>query len=262
MPPDSAFPLQSRAWQEAAVEFLAEPVDAGRQRLAAYRELLLEAGKRVNLTAIRDPDGIDFRLILDALRLAPVIREYLREDPSASSLIDIGSGAGIPGIPLAIALPELRVTMIEATGKKSWFIEQAISQLGIENATVIHGRAEDLGRDARWRESRDLAVARAVGSLPTLLELAMPLVRVGGRAWFPKGTLGPAELEAGRRAAAMLGAAIIDVVMLEQIEGCPLTNVVRASKMGPMTDHYPRRPGVPAREPLGGYRHEVTHLLP
>ncbi len=220
--------------------------------LARYRDLMLEANARFNLTAIRDREGVDFRLILESLRLAPFVQEATSMASATARMVDIGAGAGIPGVPLAIVFPEIDVSLIDATGKKVRFIESAITSLSLSNCQAVHGRAEELGRLPDWRETHDLAIARAVGSLPTLLELSMPLLRTGARAIFPKGILPAEEVDAAHRAAQMLNAKLLPIVTLDPVEGCPVTQVAQADKMGPITERYPRRPGLPAREPLGG----------
>ncbi|MGE3798102.1 MAG: 16S rRNA (guanine(527)-N(7))-methyltransferase RsmG [Thermomicrobiales bacterium] len=220
--------------------------------LARYRDLILTANERFNLTAIRDPEGVEYRLLLESLRLHSLLASRVGTISGSERLIDVGSGSGIPGIPLAILFPGIGVDMIEATSKKARFIEESIHALGLANATVTHGRAEDLAREPTWRETRQIGTARAVGPISTLLELTMPFLEVGCRAVFPKGKLAPAELESGHRSAKLLGARLDAVIELEPLEGCPDTHVVLAHKIAPIADRYPRRSGLPARDPLGG----------
>ncbi len=220
--------------------------------LTGYRERILATNEHTNLTAIRDPEGIDFRLVLESMRLAPFVREAAGDKVEAVRLVDVGSGSGIPGIPLAVLFPNIKVAMIEATSKKATFIDETIRDLSLENASVIHGRSEEIARLPEWRESRQIATARAVGQIATLLELTMPLLKVGGRAIFPKGEIGRGERDGGERAAQMLGSRVVSIVELTPVGGCPATQVVLADKIAAMTDRYPRRPGLPARDPLGG----------
>lgn len=214
-------------------------------RFAAYQRLLIEWNAKFNLTAIIDPTEIERRLFLDALRLVPVITRLAGDD--ASSLVDIGSGAGFPGIPLAITEPARPVTLIEATGKKVSFLTHVITELGLNQARAIHARAEEFARLPAERGRYDLATARAVSSLPALIELTMPLLQVGGHAVFPKGVDLAEELAAGQRAAAHLGARIVS----DEIAPGSSTRVVIVTKERPTSVQFPRRAGIPAREPLG-----------
>lgn len=214
-------------------------------RFAAFQRLLLEWNARFNLTAITAPDAIERRLFLDALLLAPVI-DRLSPDRSRP-LVDIGSGAGFPAIPLAIVQPERPITLIEATGKKVTFLEHLIATLGLGRVHAIHARAEDIARQPGHRAGYDVVTARAVSALPALIELAMPLLRVGGHAVFPKGLDLSDELAAGQRAAALIGARIAGAEIALGGE----TRIVVVAKQQPTSDRYPRRAGIPAREPLG-----------
>ena len=243
---------QSPGWLAASEALLGGLEPATQSRLASYRDLLLAWNQRFNLTALRSAQEIDSRLILESMRLVALIRECAEHAAKGATVVDIGSGAGIPGLPISILCPALDVTMVEATGKKARFIGEVIEQLELLNAQTIHDRAEDLAHRAGYRESFDIAVARAVGSLSTLLELSMPFLRPGGRAFFPKGALEEAENSQARSAARLLGATIAEVVALPEIDGCPFTQVVIADRIEGIPARYPRRAGIPAREPLGG----------
>jgi 16S rRNA (guanine527-N7)-methyltransferase len=232
-----------------------------RGRLGVYRDLLLEWNGRFNLTAVTEPGEVDRRLVGDALRLLPEVDAYLDDsrtrgaqrvpEESRRSLVDVGSGGGVPGLVVAICRPGLDVTLVEATGKKVAFLRHAIAALGLERVEAIHGRAEELGRDDRYRARYDLATARAVASLPALLELCVPLLRVGGRALFPKGADLGTELAEGERAAALVGARIVRAEALPTGPGETVTRLVIADKIGETPTRYPRRSGIPAKEPLG-----------
>ncbi len=220
-----------------------------------YRSLLLDRGAKVNLTAISDPDEVDRRLFLDALQMVPALDAYQRlagvdERGRARrlQLVDIGSGAGFPGLVLKIARPDFQVTLVEATGKKATFLQDVITALNLDGVAAIHARAEDVAHDRRHREAYDLATARAVAALPALLELCVPLLRLGGHAFFPKGLEIAEELGAGQRAAPLVGARVIDADLLPSGE----SRLVTVEKTGLTPPRYPRRAGIPAREPLGG----------
>ena len=214
-------------------------------RFDTYRRLLLDWNTRTNLTAITDPTEVERRLFLDALLMVPALDAAA--GTAGARLVDVGSGAGFPGLALKIARPRLDVTLVEATGKKVAFLDHAIAELGLRGVIAIHARAEELGRDRAHRDSYDLATARAVASLAALLELCAPLLRVGGHALFPKGPAIAEELAAGRRAAPALGVRILDAAPL----GESGTRLVLIEKTAPTPDRYPRRAGIPAREPLG-----------
>lgn len=230
-------------------------------RFRAYRRLLVAWNDRFNLTAVTDPAEMDRRLFLDALRMVPALDEVVatrvaprvatrvaRGGRRAARLVDLGSGAGFPGLALKVARPDLDVTLVEATGKKVDFLQRAIEELGIDRVVAVHARAEDLGRDPAYRGTFDIVTARAVAALPVLMELAAPLLRSGGWALFPKGLDLAAELDAGRAAGGVVGATVRSAARL----GDAATRLVRVEKTGVTPARYPRRPGIPAREPLGG----------
>jgi 16S rRNA (guanine527-N7)-methyltransferase len=219
-------------------------------RLVRYRELLVARNQQVNLTAIRDPDEIERRLFLDALAMLPALDAFVsqltpREQPFR--LIDVGSGGGFPGLALKIARPDLDVTLVDATAKKVAFLNDVIADLDLPGAQAVHGRAEELGHDANYRERFDLATARAVATLPVLFEYVIPFLRVPGAAFLPKGLAIDEELRAGRRAARALGATVLSADPLPVAS----TRLVIAHKTAPTPATYPRRTGVPSRAPLG-----------
>jgi 16S rRNA (guanine527-N7)-methyltransferase len=219
------------------------------RRLTRYRDLLLEWNQRFNLTAMKSAAEIDRWLIGDALRMLPAIDELI-EEPTAR-LIDVGTGAGFPGLVLKIARPYLRVTLLDATNKKVAFLRTVIDDLGLEHVEAVHGRAEELARDPDHRGIYDLATARAVSSTPALLELCMPFVRVGGHGLFPKSTNIDEELATAIRVAPTLGARFARNEVLPATATAPVTRLLIFAKIGRTPTQYPRRSGLPAHEPLG-----------
>ncbi|MFM9108819.1 MAG: 16S rRNA (guanine(527)-N(7))-methyltransferase RsmG [Chloroflexota bacterium] len=218
------------------------------ERLLAYRDLLLAWNERFNLTAVRESEAAERVLLLDSLLMLPAIDEAAAASGlRRPSLIDIGSGGGLPAIPLAICRPDLDITLVEATGKKVRFLDQAARELGLSGVRAIAARAEDLARDPAERERYDLATARAVASLPALIELATPFLREGGVALFPKGRAIEDELAAARTACRELGCQVASAATLPGGE----TMLVTVVKTGPTSARYPRRSGIPARQPLG-----------
>src|SRR5579859_8245004 len=174
-----------------------------------------------------------------------VLVEHLGE---ARRLVDIGSGGGLPGLPLKIARPDLSVTLVEADQSKAAFLVQACAALGLRDVEVIARRAEDLGRDPNYRERFDVAVARALAPMPVLAELCLPLVRVGGRLLAQKTEA--EDLDSARHAIEVLGGSLAGAAAAPS--GARLKGtVVIVEKIRPTPDTYPRRPGVPARKPLG-----------
>jgi 16S rRNA (guanine527-N7)-methyltransferase len=217
------------------------------ERLAAYRDLILEWNRKFNLTAFHDADAIDGRLIAESLRLLPFL-------PNTAGLraVDLGTGAGVPGIPLAIARPDIDFTLIDATGKKVRFLELVASKLGLANVTAIHDRSENLAHDPEYREQNDLIVARAVTQLAALAELALPFLREEGRALLPKGAELGEELNRALTAMELVGGRLVSAELLPPVSCCGVTRLVILDKIGPSLARYPRRPGVPEHDPLGG----------
>jgi 16S rRNA (guanine527-N7)-methyltransferase len=220
-------------------------------RYARYRDLLLTWNDRFNLTAIREPDEVERRLFLDALAMIPtldrIVASLAERTEKVPWLVDVGSGAGLPGLALKIARPEIDVTLVDATAKKVSFLDAVIKELELPAVRAVHGRAEDLGQDPVYRGQFDVVTARAVASLPVLLEYVVPLLAVGGTALLPKGLAIEAELRQGRRAAAKLGARIVATDRLPDTA----TRLVVAAKQAPTPVQYPRRAGIPSRTPLG-----------
>ena len=242
-------------WHGLAIEAdrIGMPLDEQMlRRFADFRTLLLDRSAHVNLTAISDPDEAERRLFLNALAMVPAIDEFLAQSAQLGTgsvrLIDIGSGAGLPGIALKIVRPELNVMLLDATAKKVTFQRDVISTLRLTGIEAIHGRAEELGRDPRFREVFQLTTARAVASLPTLLELVTPFLDVGGEALLPKGLDLDKELKSGLRAARQLGCTLLDAELMPG--GTSRLVRVRKTTLTPQT--YPRRTGIPNRLPLGG----------
>ncbi|MDI3339873.1 MAG: 16S rRNA (guanine(527)-N(7))-methyltransferase RsmG [Sphaerobacter sp.] len=232
-------------------EALGVPLDdAALDRFARYRDLLLDWNQRVNLTRVTDPTEVELRLFADSLLLVPYLRRFREANPATPlRLVDVGSGGGFPGIPLKIALPDLDVTLVDATAKKVAFLDAAIAALGLADARAVHGRAEELGHLPDYRGRFDVVTARAVARLPTLLEYCLPLLRPGGLGLFPKGRDATAEAAEARTALATLHARLVavDPAPLEELAG---TAIVVVEQTMPVPASYPRRAGLPAKRPL------------
>jgi 16S rRNA (guanine527-N7)-methyltransferase len=216
-------------------------------RLEAYVALLLAANERFNLTRVTEPINVARTHLLDALAALP----YLEEIGSGRA-VDLGSGGGVPAIPIAIARPELSWLLVESVGKKARALSDFVDELRLPALQVVAERAETVGRDPRYRETASLVTARAVAGLPVLAELALPLLAPGGQllAWKGPLTARDAELRQGARAVAQLGGARPEVLSagIPQLGG---HTFVRVAKQRSTPARYPRRPGEPARRPLG-----------
>lgn len=211
-----------------------------------YYGELIAWNQRANLTAITDPDAVLEKHFLDSLSC---VLGFPPRPWEGLSLVDIGTGAGFPGIPLKLALPGLRLTLIESTGKKTQFLSYVVRSLGLEETAVLTGRAEDLGQKQEHREKSDIAVSRALAALALLAEYCLPFVRVGGRFIAPKRTGIEEEVAAGRVAISILGGKLLPPVRLPD----PTRQLIVAQKVAPTPPAYPRRAGIPAKRPLGTY---------
>jgi 16S rRNA (guanine527-N7)-methyltransferase len=212
-------------------------------QFATYAAELRGWNERVNLTAITDPAEIGTRHFLDSLRCA------LSWGEAPRSLIDIGAGAGFPGLPLKILRPGLELTLVESIAKKAAFLEHIAGLLDLKDVRVVVGRAEAAGRDPAHRERYDVAVARAVAELRVLAEYCLPLVRLGGRFLAPKGGQIVDEVAAARGAVELLGGRLLAVEPAE-IPGVEPRTLVVVEKIAPTPPEYPRTPGVPAKRPI------------
>lgn len=218
-------------------------------QLMAYRDLLHVRNQMVNLTAVRDFDGIERRLILESLRLHSTVKCLAA--PRHGRVMDLGSGGGIPGMVLAIAFPEFTFTLLDATGKKVAFLQDCIDELGLDHVKAVHGRAEELAHEIEWRSAYDIVTARAVTSLAALLELGLPFVQVTGWLVLPKGADIEEEMKPAKRAAAKLGGTIVKASFLPLVGSLVDTRLVLVRKDAPTPGTFPRRAGLPTRAPLG-----------
>ena len=212
-----------------------------RERLGRYLQLLYEANTQMNLTSIRDPETAWMRHVMDSLSLVPVLASV-----EAGRIIDVGSGGGLPGIPLSIVIPESRFVLLEATGKKAAFLKYVIDELGLDNVRVAADRSETAAtHGSAHRGAFDVVVARAVGPLPVLVELTIPLATVGGFVVAIKGEKALQEIEDAAEAMSILRCEVVDMVE------SPTGTIVIIRKNNPTPRLYPRRPGEPKRRPLG-----------
>ncbi|NCC53381.1 MAG: 16S rRNA (guanine(527)-N(7))-methyltransferase RsmG [Spartobacteria bacterium] len=207
--------------------------------LSAYLTMLLAVNRQVNLTAVRDRDEAWMRHIFDSLLLWSHL-------PEQGCVLDVGSGGGLPAIPLAICCPHVRFTLLEATGKKARFLEQAKKTLALDNVGVVNARAETLAHDMRHREQYDRVTARAVAVLRVLLELTAPFLKPGACLLAMKGRGAEQELEEAQHAMDALGVVSFQTDRLGD-QGAVLLTL---RKTTPTPSDYPRRPGIPNKRPL------------
>ena len=220
-----------------------ELIEEMQQQFEDYMKLLLEWNEKINLTAITEEDEIILKHFVDSLTISKYIKE-------GNSIVDVGTGAGFPGIPLKIARKDLKVTLVDSLNKRILFLNEVIEKLGLGDIETLHFRAEEFGQNKKYRESFDIATSRAVANLSTLVEYLLPLVKVGGICVCMKGSEIKEELENSKKAIEILGGEV------EQVEEfyLPGTDIKRSivivKKISSTPKKYPRKPGTPAKEPI------------
>jgi len=213
--------------------------------LSTYEKELMSWNQKFNLTAIRDVEGIRVKHFLDSFSC---VLAWKANPPSR--LIDIGTGAGFPGIPLKILYPSMQVTLVESVGKKAMFCQHMVELLKLDGVDVVNSRAETLGQDAAHREKYDWAVARAVANMSVLSEYLLPLVKVRGTALAQKGESGPAEAQSAEKAMKLLGGKLQQLIPLNLPGVVEDRYLVLVDKVHATPPKYPRNAGHPAKEPL------------
>ncbi len=213
--------------------------------LITYEKELLEWNQKFNLTAIRDSDSIRTKHFLDSFSC---VLAWKATPPN--HLIDIGTGAGFPGIPLKILYPNLKLTLVESVGKKAMFCQHIVRVLELEHMDVIQARAEDLGQNPQHREKYDWAMARAVANLNVLSEYLIPLVKVGGSMLAQKGESGPAEAQSAEKAMELLGGKLKQLIPVHLPGVADDRYLIIVEKVAATPPNYPRKPGIPMKQPL------------
>ncbi len=212
-----------------------------------YYHELADWNSRINLTAIVDSEGVQIKHFLDSLTLISVIKDKIA---SGYRIIDIGSGAGFPGIPLKIAMPDIKMTLLEATAKKVLFLEHIVKKLALNDIEIINRRAEEAAQKPEYREQFDVAVSRAVAELAVLSELTLPFCKTGGCFIAQKKGDLQLEIEQSLKAVEILGGRLSKV---EKINLAGLDDeryLVIIDKVMPAPGKYPRRPGIPEKRPI------------
>lgn len=209
----------------------------------AYMELLIEWNEKMNLTAITEPKEIILKHFVDSLTIAKYVEE-------GKSIIDMGTGAGFPGIPIKIYRKDVKAVLADSLNKRIKFLDEVIDKLKLENVETIHCRAEELGKNKQYREKFDYATSRAVANLSTLSEYLMPFVKLNGKCIFMKTIEVDEELEKAKKAIKTLGGKIEKVDKFEIPESDLGRSIIIAKKEKITPNKFPRKPGTPAKEPL------------
>jgi 16S rRNA (guanine527-N7)-methyltransferase len=219
----------------------------GRQVVALinYERELIDWNNRFNLTAIRDPESIRTKHFLDSFSCTMAWREI-----PPRRLIDVGTGAGFPGIPLKILYPSMRLTLVESVGKKANFCRHMVETLNLDATEVLNARVEEVGQTAAHRETYDWAVARAVADLPALAEYLLPLVQVGGTMLAQKGSVAPAEAHKAGNAFKILGGSLRQLIPVTLPGVADERYLVVVDKVAATPVNYPRKAGMPVKKPL------------
>lgn len=210
-----------------------------------YYEMLVEKNKVMNLTAITEFEDVVKKHFIDS---ASLVKAEL--PMSGNTMIDVGTGAGFPGIPLKILYPELQVTLLDSLNKRIKFLKEVVDALGLKDVELIHGRAEDFGQNPKYREQYDYAVSRAVANLTTLSEYCLPFVKVGGSFISYKSGKVQEEISRSAKGISLLGATLDKMEDFLLPETDMERSLVVIKKQKPTNKKYPRKAGLPAKEPL------------
>jgi len=213
--------------------------------LKTYREILVDWNQKMNLTGIEEEKEVFIKHFLDSI--SAVSNGYIKD---GISLIDVGTGAGFPGLPLKICLRNIKLTLLDSLNKRINFLQEVSNTINLEDIEFIHGRAEDFGKDSKYREQFDVATARAVAGLPILMEFCVPFVKVGGYFVCLKGPNANLELEESQRAMEVLGLEFIEKIDIELPSEELKHNILVFKKVKNTPEKYPRKAGKPAKSPI------------
>lgn len=216
-----------------------------KQQFDKYYRLLVEWNKVMNLTGITDYDEVNLKHFTDSLTIVKVIHMN-----GVKSLIDVGTGAGFPGLPLKIVFPEIKIVLLDSLNKRIRFLNTVIDELGLQGIYAVHGRAEELAKKREYRENFDLCVSRAVANLSTLCEYCLPFVKTGGSFISYKSGSADEEIENAKKAVNILGGKIVKTEKFV-LPGTDMgRTLVKIDKIGKTPGKYPRKAGTPGKEPL------------
>lgn len=229
--------------QEEAIELKIELTKKQIHQFYQYMELLLEWNEKINLTAITKPEEIILKHFIDSLTIA----QYIDKN---KTLVDVGTGAGFPGIPLKIVREDIQITLLDSLNKRIHFLQEVIKTLALSKIETIHARVEDFGKKKPERETYDYATSRAVANLATLSEYLLPLVKLEGEVIAMKGAEVTEEIEQSQKAIAILGGKLEAIESFELPKSDIKRNIIRISKIKETPNKYPRKAGIPGKEPL------------
>lgn len=208
-----------------------------------YMELLIEWNEKMNLTAITEPEEIILKHFIDSITI-------LKDIEDNSRVVDVGTGAGFPGIPLSIMNPTLKITLVDSLNKRLIFLQEVVNKLQLKNVEIIHSRAEEFGQNKKYRESFDVATSRAVANLSTLSEYLVPLVKIGGKVIGMKAADAQEEINDAKKAIEVLGGTIEKIAEFNLPQSDIGRTVITIRKQKQTPNKYPRKPGTPSKEPI------------
>ena len=218
------------------------------EQFLQYYEMLVEKNKVMNLTGITEYEEVIQKHFLDSLSLIRVIPDIASQK---LTVIDLGTGAGFPGIPLKIAFPELDITLMDSLNKRILFLQEVIDALGLKKVSAVHGRAEEMASNATHRQQYDFCVSRAVSNLAVLTEYCLPFVKKGGLFVSYKSADSDAEIQEGKKAISILGGKLTSVDKFQLPDSDLRRALVCIKKVKDTPKKYPRKAGMPSKEPIG-----------
>ena len=221
------------------VRFSVEQMD----KFYKYMNLLIEWNEKINLTAIIEPNEIILKHFIDSITI-------LKDIKDGSIVVDVGTGARFPGIPLSIMNPTLKITLVDSLNKRLIFLQEVINELDLKNVELVHARAEEFGRNKKYREKFDVATSRAVANLATLSEYLLPLVKINGKAISMKAGNASQEIEDAKKAIKTLGGNINNIEEFKLPQSDIGRTIIIIDKISGTPGKYPRKPGTPAKEPI------------
>ncbi len=235
---DFIYKMQEKS-KDLGVRFSVEQTE----QFFEYMNLLIEWNEKMNLTAITEPEDIILKHFIDSITILKEIKEDVK-------LVDVGTGAGFPGIPISIMKPSIKVTLVDSLNKRLMFLQEVADKLNLKNINMLHMRAEELGQNKKYRESFDIATSRAVANLSTLSEYLIPLVKVNGKVISMKASSAQKEIKQANNAINVLGGAIKKIEEFNLPQSDIGRTIIVINKIKHTPEKYPRKSGIPSKEPL------------